>query len=61
MGESEKYIADILKNLGVGLVVGSIVSTFTAKELPFIAFLWLIYGAILIVEGYLFIKEVENE
>ena len=60
MRESEKYIADVLKNLGVGLVVGSIVSTFTVKEPSLVAFLWLIYGAILIVEGYLFTKGVEK-
>ena len=53
------YIADVLKGIGIGLVVGSLISVLTGQTQTnkLGVLLWIGYGLVLIILGYTFLEE----
>jgi len=50
-----EYIVEVLRSIGTGLVVGSILMLLT--EQTTMAFVWIVYGLFLIALGYIFLEE----
>ena len=55
--EKIKYVADVLKNLSIILIVGAFIGKIIADLSLISVLIWLIYGIILLIEGYILIKD----
>ena len=55
--EKIKYVADVLKNLSIILIVGAFIGKIIADVSLLSVLIWILYGIILLIEGYILIKD----
>ena len=55
--EKIKYVADVLKNLSIILIVGAFIGKIIADVSLLSVLIWILYGIILLIEGYIIVKD----